>query len=206
MWEKHPGRYDRQLLLPLFTLTIELYNPCLSIRVERGSQYSMALLSFFWCHTVKWLTHALRMREFVTECCPYLQDRIGEAKLKNARSLKKSWSKATSKQCPSCASSRFNRGIMLIIILLSQDYIRVGSAEGRALCRGLGCPQKFPFPLAAAGCESLGIEYTIMSSHLHWRIYSWKSMDIIFHSVPGISTRVLIPLARRYGQRETSKT
>src|SRR6266487_4746305 len=70
--------------IPLFTLTIELYNPCLSIRVERGIQNTMALLGFFWCNTVKWLTHAIRMSEFVTECCPHLQDRIGEAKLENA--------------------------------------------------------------------------------------------------------------------------
>ena len=41
----------------------------------------------------------------------------------------------------------------------------------------LGCPQKFSYLLAPAGCESLDFEYIIKSHQLHWRIQQWKSSE-----------------------------
>ena len=41
----------------------------------------------------------------------------------------------------------------------------------------MGCPQKFSYLLAPAGCESLDFEYIIKSHQLHWRIQQWRSSE-----------------------------
>ena len=53
----------------------------------------------------------------------------------------------------------------------------IGVQGGFVPLLDLGCPQKFSYLLAPAGCESLDFEYIIKSHQLHWRIQQWKSSE-----------------------------